>query len=81
MILCVFLSFSVHAKQCVKDGCSRQLCVDASLGPAMSTCEYKEAYRCLKKSRCEVQPNGECGWTDTPAYASCLRDIEHSGIN
>ena len=78
LILSTLLSFSVHAKQCVKSGCSSQLCVDASLGAVHSTCEYKESYYCLKKSICEEQKNGECGWTHTPAYTSCMAELEEN---
>lgn len=57
-------------KQCYIGGCSGQICSDTS-GVA-STCEYKEEYACYKKSKCEVQPTGECGWTQTVEMMLCL---------
>jgi hypothetical protein len=57
---------------CVIGGCSSQLCVDASQGDMVSTCEYREEYACYKTAACERQSSGRCGWTETPTLKSCL---------
>ena len=57
---------------CVVGGCSSQLCTDASQGPAVSDCLYKAEYACYKNAKCERQPDGQCGWTPTPALTACL---------
>jgi hypothetical protein len=57
---------------CVVGGCSSQLCVDASQGNVVSTCEYREEYACYKTATCERQSSGRCGWTETTTLKSCL---------
>lgn len=61
------------AKSCKVAGCSSQLCVDASAGDIVSTCEWREEYACYRSATCEVQQDGECGWTETPTLVSCLQ--------
>ena len=56
--------------KCFIGGCSGQLCTDRS--NVVSTCEYKNEYACYKSAVCQRQSNGECGWTQTAALASCL---------
>lgn len=59
-------------KQCVLGGCNGELCVEASGGPPVpSICEYLPEYACFKKAQCEVQIDGECGWTITPELTAC----------
>lgn len=57
-------------KQCYAGGCSGQLCTDDP--NAVSTCEWTEAYACYQGATCEVQSDGECGWTQTPGLTACL---------
>lgn len=58
---------------CATAGCSRQLCVEASEAPnIVTTCEYRMEYACYRKSRCERQASGKCGWTETPEFKACL---------
>jgi hypothetical protein len=57
-------------KQCVKSGCSGQICSDHE---ELSNCEYKPEYACYESAKCEVQATtGECGWTETAALTQCL---------
>lgn len=63
--------------QCVAGGCSGQLCVDASQGEVMSTCEWTSAYGCYQKyGTCEKQSDNLCGWTQTPELKQCLENPE-----
>lgn len=64
-------------KSCVVGGCSSQLCTDAAQGSMASTCEWRSSYGCYgKHSTCEIQPNGECGWTPTDGLQQCLAEPE-----
>lgn len=57
-------------KKCYAGGCSGQICSDDP--NAVSTCEWTEAYACYQSATCEVQPTGECGWTETSQLTACL---------
>lgn len=57
-------------KKCYAGGCSGQICSDDP--NAVSTCEWTEAYACYQTATCEVQPTGECGWTETEELSVCL---------
>lgn len=61
---------SVAQKPCKKTGCSGQVCSDQDV---ITTCEYRSEYDCYKKAACERQRNGECGFTQTPELAACLK--------
>lgn len=66
---------------CVRAGCSNQLCVDQSdADDIMTTCEYKDEYACLEQSVCERQANGECGWSESDEYISCMANLESKTI-
>ncbi|OGK13184.1 hypothetical protein A3C98_00610 [Candidatus Roizmanbacteria bacterium RIFCSPHIGHO2_02_FULL_37_15] len=67
---------SVVKDGCVRAGCSSELCVDQSQADIVTTCELKEEYSCLNSSICEKQPDGECGWTQTPQYLQCLTNYK-----
>lgn len=56
---------------CVPGGCSNQLCVEQG-EDAISTCEWRPEHACYRSASCERQPNGQCGWTPTPALQQCL---------
>lgn len=60
----------VGTKPCIKTGCSGQVCSDQEV---MTTCIYKPEYECYKKAACERQANGDCGFTQTPELAACLK--------
>lgn len=54
---------------CVISGCSSQICASEEIA---STCIWKEEYACYRTAICEVQNDGECGWTPTESLRSCL---------
>ena len=54
---------------CVVSGCSGQICSDKEM---VSTCEYRPEYACYKSGTCELQTNGQCGWTQTSTLSACL---------
>jgi eight-cysteine-cluster-containing protein len=59
------------ASDCVRAGCSTQLCVPSSQSDIITTCEYKSSYDCLPLSSCGCN-EGKCGWAQTPDYLNCL---------
>ncbi len=54
---------------CRATGCSGQICAEEDL---ITTCEFREEYACYQNARCERQPDGGCGWTETPELRQCL---------
>ncbi len=61
------------ATGCVPAGCSGTICAELSeAANIVTTCEYRAEYTCYKLTTCERQANGECGWTQTTEFASCL---------
>lgn len=56
---------------CMRTGCSRQICTEVG-DERTTTCEMRPEYRCLEQARCEHQPGGGCGWTETPEFQSCM---------
>lgn len=63
----------LQANGCAVAGCSGQLCVSADeAGNIVTTCEFRAEYACYREASCEPQPNGQCGWTQTPELTTCL---------
>lgn len=62
------------AAQCVRGGCSSQLCLDESEGDIVTTCEWRPEYACYQAAACEPQPSGGCGHTPSPELDACLAD-------
>jgi hypothetical protein len=60
---------------CTTSGCSGQVCIEEGSPPVITTCDARPEYACLAHSRCERQPDGQCGWTPTPEQQSCLDRI------
>lgn len=58
--------------ECVVGGCSSQVCSEAGGDPIVTTCEWRPEYACYQTATCEVQPNGQCGWTPTEELNTCL---------
>jgi len=58
-------------KVCVTGGCSGELCVEKG-SDAVSSCIWEDTYACFKAAKCEVQSNGNCGWTQTNELEQCL---------
>ncbi|MFH1145989.1 MAG: Gmad2 immunoglobulin-like domain-containing protein [bacterium] len=61
-------------KPCQAAGCGGQLCTDQT--DAITTCEYREEWACLRLTRCERQSSGQCGWTKIKEYISCLEKLK-----
>jgi hypothetical protein len=60
---------------CAKGGCSGTLCLEESkVNEIATTCEFKPEYACYRTASCERQANGQCGFTQTPELAACLKN-------
>ena len=60
---------------CEVSGCNGEIC--SQKGRKMiSPCVVLPQHQCLKKSRCEVQETGICGWTKTPDYLECMKQFQ-----
>ena len=71
------VSSPVVSAKCYVGGCSGEIC--SSSPDAVSACLYTASYACYKSAKCEVQANGECGWTQTDSLKMCL--AENSGAS
>ena len=58
------------ARRCFKTGCSSEVCADRNV---ITTCIFRPEFACYQKAICARQANGECGFTQTPELAACLR--------
>jgi hypothetical protein len=55
---------------CYVGGCSAEVCSDQP--NVASNCIYRPEFACYKKSKCERQSNGLCGWTQNEELKMCL---------
>lgn len=65
----------VDDSPCHTTGCSGQFCQptnDLQI-EVVTTCEYKPEYSCLVYTTCELQADGQCGFTENDAYLDCLK--------
>jgi len=68
----------VENSDCIVTGCSGHICKPASeeqKSPTFTTCEWTEAYGCVKKSTCGCFA-GTCRWDQTHDYVQCLQKAQ-----
>lgn len=58
---------------CVISGCNSEICADKQMN---SICIYREEFACYKKAVCELQTDGNCGWTQTEGSKSCFEEFK-----
>jgi eight-cysteine-cluster-containing protein len=63
-----------NTNDCVKAGCSDQLCIEKTKDNPITTCEWEEKYKCYKLAICEKQKNGKCGFTQNSEFQQCLKN-------
>jgi len=54
---------------CVRTGCSGEICADDEFA---SICIFRPEFECYREAVCERQADGKCGWTHTEASQKCL---------
>ncbi len=58
---------------CLPAGCSGTICAKAEdAANIVTTCEFRAEYACYPLTKCEVQSDGACGWTETSKFKACL---------
>lgn len=77
MFVLLVLAGCVTAKTplCETSGCNGEICTEKGK-KRISPCVILPRHQCLKKSRCEAQENGKCGWTKTPEYEACMKQLQ-----
>jgi len=70
---------SQTAQVCEPTGCSGQVCTEKGKS-VLSTCLMLPHYECFKRTRCEVQTDGKCGWTPTQEFQACLKRYQPAQI-
>lgn len=60
---------------CIKAGCSGQLCVPLTSEGIITTCEYREEYGCLRETTCSCISR-KCAWKETKEYKGCLEGLK-----
>ena len=60
---------------CAIAGCSSQLCLEKDKADgAITTCEYRAEYECLKETSCSCI-NYKCEWEENQEYLACLEEL------
>ncbi len=59
-------------EECIRVGCSGEICVAADEAPIATSCELVPGAACYQGAACETQASGRCGWTETPTLTQCL---------
>lgn len=67
------------ATECVRWGCSSQFCGDPKeVSGAMSTCEWKEEYRCAQLMACGRDAEQKCTLTPTAESEKCFAEVKQT---
>lgn len=65
------------AEECVRWGCSNQFCGDPKeIGGGMSTCEWREEYRCAQLMACGRDAEKKCALTPTDESEKCFAEVK-----
>lgn len=62
---------------CIVGGCNGELCLDESAESVASICIYEPKFDCFNGATCEIQDDGECGWTQTGELQACLSEYQN----
>ena len=61
---------------CFRTGCSGEVCADHDVG---TICVMQPWYVCLALTECTLQPDNECGWTETEEFLQCVDEKSDGG--
>ncbi|MEK6857203.1 MAG: eight-cysteine-cluster domain-containing protein, partial [Nanoarchaeota archaeon] len=56
---------------CMKSGCSGQICQSKYYEPMITTCEFLPEYACYKQAKCGCN-EGKCGFVDDIVLKQCF---------
>lgn len=60
---------------CQIGGCYNEICKDYKLNQVISSlCIVNPIFQCYKNATCEIQSNGQCGWTNTTSLNTCINN-------
>ena len=62
---------------CVKGGCSGNICQSKNSEPIFTTCEYLPEYGCYSEISCGCI-NGKCEWQKTEEFNNCVEEARSS---
>ena len=62
---------------CMKGGCSSQICAPAAQEGIITTCEYRPEYDCYQEANCGCV-QGTCGWTEKDIVDQCIAEKRNS---
>jgi len=57
---------------CETSGCNGEICSEKGK-KMISPCVVLPQHECLRKTKCEPQETGKCGWTPNEAYKECMK--------
>ncbi|NDC25265.1 MAG: hypothetical protein EB078_09640, partial [Proteobacteria bacterium] len=63
---------STSETSCEVSGCNSEICSEKGK-KMISPCVVLPQHVCLKKTKCEVQDTGKCGWTPNKEYRECIK--------
>ena len=59
---------------CKISGCNMEICQNEDAEDLVSICIAKPEFACYKNAVCEIQPDGNCAWTQTEKLINCLNE-------
>jgi len=80
LVVCCLFAVTVMSKECKRGrGCSSHRCGEADdMDNLLSTCMWTPSYDCYKTAVCEIQEDGDCGWTLSAELQECLVSTRES---
>lgn len=75
LLSCVVSCASTNPKLCETSGCNNEICNEKGK-TRISPCVILPQHECLRKTKCEVQKTGKCGWTENEDYLACMKRFQ-----
>jgi hypothetical protein len=60
---------------CQPTGCNGEICSEKGKA-RISPCVVLPQHECVRKTKCEVQKTGKCGWTENEEYLACMKRFQ-----
>lgn len=75
LIGCLANCASTSPKLCETSGCNGEICTEKGK-TRISPCVVLPQHECLRKTKCEFQKIGKCGWTENEEYLACMKRFQ-----